>query len=112
MTTKATDTHSPTPAAEPLALRLSEELGPTRETVVRLARAAGVNGDPAGPGDDGIDTWYGNQYLPSGALTKLVALTMAAERERFQRLIARHCEDACVAAVLEDSVRLGLDVAA
>jgi hypothetical protein len=35
---------------------------------------------------------------------------VAAERARFLRLIARHCEDACVAAVLEDSVRLGLDV--
>ena len=61
---------------------LSDGLGPTRETVVRLARAAGLNGDPAGPGDDGIDTWYGHQYLPSGALAKLVALAMAEERAR------------------------------
>lgn len=67
----------------PMTVGSSEWLGPTRETVVRLARAAGVNGDPAGPGDDGIDMWYGLQYLPNGALTKLVALAMAEEQARW-----------------------------
>jgi len=71
---------------------LSEGLGPTRETVVRIARAAGVNGDPAGPGDDGIDTWYGHQYLPCGALKKLVALAMAEGREQ----AAKACDDSDV----------------
>ena len=58
-----------------------ESMAPDRELVVRLARAAGINCDPAGPGDDLIDTWYGDQYLPSGALTRLVALAMNAGRE-------------------------------
>lgn len=75
--------------AGPGGSAFSAGLGPTRETVVRLARAAGVNGDPAGPGDDGIDTWYGSQYLPCGALTKLVDLAMAEGREQ----CAKACED-------------------
>lgn len=76
----------------PANVASTAELGPARETVVRLARAAGMNGDPAGPGDDGIDTWYGCQYLPSGALTKLVALAMAEGREQ----AAKACDDSNV----------------
>jgi hypothetical protein len=43
----------------------------TDERIVEFARAAGIIFDPAGPEDDGIDTWYGKQYLPSGSLIKL-----------------------------------------
>jgi len=74
-------------SSKPLGLASTAMLGPTRELVIRIARAAGVNGDPAGPGDDGIDTWYGNQYLPCGALTKLVALAMAEEQARWVALL-------------------------
>lgn len=45
-----------------------------------LARSVGINFDPAGLGDDGIDTWYGTQYLPSGSLRKLVDAVTSAER--------------------------------
>ncbi len=76
----------------PAKVASNDQLGPTRETVVRLARAAGVNGDPAGPGDDGIDTWYGHQYLPCGALTKLVALAMTEGREQ----AAKACDESNV----------------
>ena len=62
----------------PVEVRSTAELGVTRDEVVSLARAAGVNGEPAGPNDDEIDSWYGNQYLPSGSLTKLVGLAMIA----------------------------------
>lgn len=53
---------------------------PTREQVIALARAAGINGEPAGPDDDGIDTWYGNQYLECGSLSALVELAMREGR--------------------------------
>lgn len=55
-------------------------LRPTREQVIALARNAGVNGDPAKDVDDDTDTWYGNQYLPSGALEELVTLAMREGR--------------------------------
>jgi hypothetical protein len=47
-----------------------------REEVIELARMAGINGEPAGPSDQGIDTWYGNQYLPSGALERFAELVI------------------------------------
>jgi hypothetical protein len=40
MTTKDTDSHSPTPAAEPLALRLSEGLGGWFRSALNVARRA------------------------------------------------------------------------
>lgn len=46
----------------------------TRDKVIALARQAGVNGEPAGESDQGIDTWHGIQFLPCGSLTKLVEL--------------------------------------
>ena len=48
------------------------------ERIIEIARSVGINCDPAGPGDDGFDTWYGNQYLPSGAL---IAFANAIEVE-------------------------------
>ena len=75
----------------------------TRDTVIRIARAAGVNCDPAGPGHDDIDTWYGNQYLPTGALTALVLAAMAEERERCAKeawmAASSDCEDRVAAAI-------------
>lgn len=47
------------------------------KTMEQLARDAGINFTPAGPSDDGIDTWFGDQYLPSGALQKFAALVLA-----------------------------------
>jgi hypothetical protein len=52
-----------------------------RGEIIRIAREAGINFDPAGPGDDGIDTWYGNQWLPCGAIQKLIEIAQAEERE-------------------------------
>lgn len=52
-----------------------------REEIIRMAREAGINFDPAREGDDGIDCWYGDQYLPCGALKKFADLVEAAERE-------------------------------
>jgi hypothetical protein len=47
------------------------------KTIEQLAREAGINFTPAGPHDDGIDTWFGDQYLPSGALQRFAALVLA-----------------------------------
>ena len=47
------------------------------ELIERLAREAGITMNPAGPSDDGIDTWFGVQYLPSGALVRFAALVAA-----------------------------------
>ena len=41
-----------------------------------MAREAGIKFTPAGPADEGIDTWYGAQYLPSGALARFHALAL------------------------------------
>jgi hypothetical protein len=60
-----------------------------RSEIIRMAREAGINFDPAGPSDDGIDTWYGNQYLPSGAIRRLIEIAQAAEREACAKL----CEE-------------------
>lgn len=51
--------------------------------IKKLARQAGINFDPADPNDDdGIDTWYGDQYLPSGALQRFAELVVASERAK------------------------------
>ena len=92
MTDKATENQ---PAPQPLWLGSTEGLGlePERARFEAWARAC-------------------PQYRfwnTSDAAYAAWCHGVAAERERLQRLIARHC-DACVAAVLEDSMRLGLDV--
>lgn len=51
------------------------------DDIVGLAQKAGITWSPAGQGDDGIDAWYGNQYLPSGSLVKFAQLVEIAERE-------------------------------
>ena len=82
----------------PVEVRSTAGLGVTRDEVVSLARAAGVNGEPAGPNGDGIESWYGNQYLPSGALTKLVGLAMISGIRRALAIAeAIHAEAADVA---------------
>ncbi|MDX9716288.1 MAG: hypothetical protein RBT67_02840 [Thauera sp.] len=65
----------------------------TRDEIISMAREAGINFDPAKEGGDGIDCWYGDQYLPSGALQKFAALVAAAERTgcfRHQEVAMRH----------------------
>ena len=61
--------------------------------IERLARMASVNCKLAGPGDDGIDSWYGDQYLPNGSLA------------RFANLLAEECaklaDQAVASAMLE-----------
>lgn len=44
----------------------------TGEEITRLARLAGINCDMAQPGE--VDTWYGNQWLPDGALRRFALL--------------------------------------
>lgn len=63
----------------------------TRDDVIRMAREAGINFDPAAPGGDGIDAWYGDQYLPCGAVVKLIEIAMAEERERNAKCESEFC---------------------
>lgn len=58
--------------------------------IERLAREAGIAMKPAGQSDDGIDTWYGNQYLPNGSLAAFAAL------------VADECARTCEAPTLDD----------
>ena len=95
MTTKDTDTHNPMPAAEPLALRLIDGLGPLPEPAAEAVMD--LCADHEGP----VEAW---QYLPADAMlytanqmrayaTKAVAAQAAelealradAERYRFLR---------------------------
>lgn len=46
--------------------------------IKNLAMQAGIKFTPAGPGDYGIDTWYGDQYLPSGSLQKFARIVRRA----------------------------------
>jgi hypothetical protein len=77
MTTKDTDTHSPVPSTEPLALRLSEGLGPLppqREGQYLTMTICGTNDDPAECG-----------HWSSPAHVKWrIDTAVAAERERWQ----------------------------
>jgi len=61
-----------------------------RDEIIRMAREAGINFDPAGPGDDGIDTWYGDQYLPCGSIAKLIEIAQSAEREACAKVAASY----------------------
>lgn len=45
-------------------------------TIEDMARESGINFEPARE-EGGIDTWYGNQYLPDGALARFAALVRA-----------------------------------
>ena len=64
----------------------------TNEELKAIAREAGINFDPAGEHDDGIDTWYGSQYLPSGSLQRLVAAVVARERSKAWRTVNKLIE--------------------
>lgn len=55
------------------------------ELIEVFAARAGITMQVAGPSDGGIDTWFGNQYLPNGALP------------RFAALVAEECARACEA---------------
>lgn len=46
----------------------------SNELIERLAREAGINFEPAGKADEGVDMWFGDQYLPDGALARFAAL--------------------------------------
>lgn len=71
MTTKDTDTHSPSPATEPLALRLSEGLGPLPEYAHEFR-----------------PRWFGDDGGFTGAQMRLYALdAVAAERARWTEAV-------------------------
>ena len=74
MSDQVTDTHSPTPATEPLALRLSEGLGlaPERAGQPRLMTVT----------PEQADNMHGHWYSPAA-----VREMLAAERERWQSML-------------------------
>ena len=55
----------------------------TPEKFKLLCRDAGINLNIDGDGD----TWYGNQWLPEGALRKFAELVSTAEREACAQLV-------------------------
>ena len=98
MTDKATNTHNPAPATEPLALRLSEGLGPTPTLVERLRLER-----RATRWTRGVDVDYPVEWEPhplaleaAAEIERLVAALKKAndQAEHFERLWYLTNEDA------------------
>jgi hypothetical protein len=58
------------------------------KTLEQMAEEAGISVELAKQGG-GIDTWYGNQYLPDGALQRFAALVA----ERCAAIGVRVCQE-------------------
>lgn len=80
MTDQADNTHNPTPANEPLALRLSEGLGPLPEYADKFR-----------------PRWFGDVGGFTGAQMRLYALdAVAAERARWAKMLHERLDDTVV----------------
>jgi hypothetical protein len=100
MTTETTDTHSPSPANTPLALKLTEGLGPLVEpvTLADVLDALNVFNRPKPSEDDG--PWEAGHFIRVDHLPAFINIiaaawfqpeaVRAAERERCKGLVRRY----------------------
>ena len=91
MTTKPTEAHDATPAAEPLALRLSEGLGPNETLVERLRQERRATAWARGLDVDYPTAWEPN-LLCHEAAAEIVRLRCLVEAVR--GAFNRECDDA------------------